>query len=226
MPAIQRELREAAVRAARRLAETSLRESELRYRSVWENSTDGVLLIDLEGVIRFGNPAVKTIFGWEAEQICGKTLDFLQTATTAPGTWKAAAEAEDRRVFESLARRSDASEVEVEIGFTRMRMGQQQWLVAFIRDISQRRRHEAEIRKTRQEFAAAREINPACSPSLRLTCRDSTSPESLMPPRPRAATRSTTSHCRMVPGGSWWPMWPDTEWDPPSSWRRLDSASA
>lgn len=164
VPAIQRELREAAVRAARRLAETSLRESELRYRSVWENSTDGVLLIDLEGVIRFGNPAVKTIFGWEAEQICGKTLDFFQTVTTAPGTWKAAAEAEDRRVFESLARRSDASEVEVEIGFTRMRMGQQQWLVAFIRDISQRRRHEAEIRKTRQEFAAAREIQSRLFP--------------------------------------------------------------
>jgi PAS domain S-box-containing protein len=164
VPAIQRELREAAVRAARRVAETSLRESELRYRSVWENSTDGVLLIDLEGVIRFGNPAVKTIFGWEAEQICGKTLDFFQTATTAPGTWKAAAEAEDRRVFESLARRSDASEVEVEIGFTRMRMGQQQWLVAFIRDISQRRRHEAEIRKTRQEFAAAREIQSRLFP--------------------------------------------------------------
>lgn len=164
VPAIQRELREAAVRAARRLAETSLRESELRYRSVWENSTDGVLLIDLEGVIRFGNPAVKTIFGWEAEQVCGKTLDFLQTATTAPGTWKAAAEAEDRKVFESLARRSDESEVEVEIGFTRMRMGQQQWLVAFIRDISQRRRHEAEIRKTRQEFAAAREIQSRLFP--------------------------------------------------------------
>ena len=118
----------------------------------------------MEGAIRFGNPAVTTIFGWEAEQICGKTLDFLQTAATAPGTWKTAAEAEDRRVFESFARRSDDSEVEVEIGFTQMRMGQQQWLVAFIRDISQRRRHEAEIRKTRQEFAAAREIQSRLFP--------------------------------------------------------------
>lgn len=170
VPAIQRELREAAVRAARRRAEDSLRESELRYRSVWENSTDGVLLIDLDGIIRFGNPAVKTIFGWEAEQVCGNTLDFFQTATAAPGTWKAAAESHDRRVFESFARRSDGSEVEVEIGFTRMRMGQQQWLVAFIRDITERRRHEAEIRKTRQEFAAAREIQsrlfPKSSPQV------------------------------------------------------------
>ncbi|MEN9546185.1 MAG: hypothetical protein RLZZ356_917 [Verrucomicrobiota bacterium] len=170
VPAIQRELREAAVRAARRRAEDSLRESELRYRSVWENSTDGVLLIDLDGIIRFGNPAVKTIFGWEAEQVCGNTLDFFQTATAAPGTWKAAAESHDRRGFESFARRSDGSEVEVEIGFTRMRMGQQQWLVAFIRDITERRRHEAEIRKTRQEFAAAREIQsrlfPKSSPQV------------------------------------------------------------
>ncbi len=165
VPAIQRELREATVRAARRHAETALRESELRYRSVWENSTDGVLLIDLDGVIRFCNPAVKTIFGWETGEVCGKTLDFLQTTTTPPGTWKAAAEAEERRVFEADARRADGSEVEVEIGFTRMRMGQQQWLVAFIRDITERRRHEAEIRKTRQEFAAAREIQSRLFPT-------------------------------------------------------------
>lgn len=164
VPAVQRELREAAVRAARRQAETALRESELRYRSVWENSTDGVLLIDLEGVIRFGNPAVKVIFGWEAPEVCGNTLDFLQTADTPPGTWKTAAEAEERRVFETRARRSDGSEVEVEIGFTRMRMGDQQWLVAFIRDITERRRHEAEIRKGRQEFAAAREVQSRLFP--------------------------------------------------------------
>lgn len=164
VPAIQRELREAAVRAARRQAETALRESELRYRSVWENSTDGVLLVDLEGVIRFGNPAVKVIFGWDAPEVCGHTLDFLQTADTLPGTWKTAAEAEDRRVFETRARRADGTEVEVEIGFTRMRMGAQQWLVAFIRDITERRRHEAEIRKGRQEFAAAREIQSRLFP--------------------------------------------------------------
>ena len=50
VPAVQRELREARVRAARRAAEDTLRESELRYRSVWENSTDAVLLLDLGGV--------------------------------------------------------------------------------------------------------------------------------------------------------------------------------
>ena len=49
VPAVQRELREAAVRAARRDAEATLRESELRYRSVWENSTDAVLLMEPGG---------------------------------------------------------------------------------------------------------------------------------------------------------------------------------
>ena len=119
---------------------------------------------------RFGNPAVTTVFGWDAGQVLGNTLDFFPAATAAPGTWKAAAESHDRSVFESFAQRSDGSEVEIEIGFTRMRMGQQQWLVAFIRDITERRRHEAEIRKTRQEFAAAREIQsplfPQSSPRL------------------------------------------------------------
>jgi len=48
VPAVERELRDAASRRARRQAEATLRESELRYRSVWENSTDAVLLLDLD----------------------------------------------------------------------------------------------------------------------------------------------------------------------------------
>ncbi len=164
VPAIQRELRDAEVRAARRDAEASLRESELRYRSVWENSTDAVLLMDLEGTIRFANPAVKPVFGWETETLCGKTLDALQAPSIPQGTWWSAAGEGNRGVLETRALRTDGSEVEVEIAFTRMKMGDQNWLVAFIRDITERRRQEAEIRKTRQEFAAAREIQTRLFP--------------------------------------------------------------
>lgn len=166
VPAIQRELRDSEVRSARRSAEASLRESELRYRSVWENSTDAVLLMDLNGTIRFANPAARPVFGWDAEALCGKTLDVLQSPSTPPGTWWSVAGDETRRVLETHALRTDGSEVEVEIAFTRMKMGDQHWQVAFVRDITERRKQEAEIRRTRQEFAAAREIQTRLFPKV------------------------------------------------------------
>ena len=164
VPAIQRELRDAQVRAARRDAEESLRKSELRYRSVWENSTDAVLLMDLEGAIRFANPAVSQLFGMEPDALTGRTLDVLQAPSTPPGTWWKAAGESGRRVFETRAVRTSGEELEVEIAFTRMTMGEQQWLVAFVRDITERRRQEAEIRKSRAEFAAAHEIQSRLFP--------------------------------------------------------------
>lgn len=164
VPAIQRELRDAQVRAARRNAEESLRKSELRYRSVWENSTDAVLLMDLEGRIRFANPAVTLLFGWDPEALIGQTLDVLQAPGVAPGTWWTAAADSERRVLETRALRTSGEEPEVEIAFTRMTMGDQRWLVAFVRDITERHRQEAEIRKNRAEFAAAHEIQSRLFP--------------------------------------------------------------
>ncbi len=169
VPAVQRELREAATRSARRAAEAAQRESELRYRSVWENSTDAVLLIDLEGRIHFANPAVRTVFGWDPEQLAGQPLGVLELpgGGGAPGwsSW-----APEPRVVETLARRADGGGVAVEIARTEMRMGDQRWRVAFIRDITQRLRAEAEIQRSREDLAAAREIQqrlfPQSSPVL------------------------------------------------------------
>ncbi len=157
VPAVQRELRDVATRVARRSAEASIRESELRYRSVWENSTDAVLLVDTEGRIRFANPAVKTLFGWDPGELAGKPLKVLETPEAAASTpwseWDVGP-----RTLEARALRADGAEVSVEVARTEMRMGDQQWRVAFVRDITERLKAEAEIRRTREDLAAAREI--------------------------------------------------------------------
>lgn len=171
VPAVQRELREAAIRAARRRAEADLQQSELRYRSVWENSTDAVLLLDLGGIIRFANPACTPVFGWPPQLLAGKTLDVLQPEGTPSGAWwQLALDPIARRCLEVHARRQDGALVEVEIAVTEMRMGEELWIVAFCRDITERRRAEAELRRNREEFAAAAEIQqrlfPAAPPQI------------------------------------------------------------
>ena len=46
-----------------------------------------------------------------------------------------------------------------------MRTGDQLWVVAFVRDITERLRAEAELRHSREEFAAAREVQQRLFPS-------------------------------------------------------------
>jgi PAS domain S-box-containing protein len=164
VPAVGRELREARVRAARRTAEASIRESELRYRSVWENSTDAVLLIDLSGTIRFANPAVVQVFGREPASVVGLTLDQLQPEEVKPGEWWRVARDGGSRVLETVARRPDGGVVPVEIAFTEMATGEQRWVVAFARDISLRLAQQAELVRSREQFAAAREIQQRLFP--------------------------------------------------------------
>ena len=165
VPAVQRELREARVRAARRAAEDTLRESELRYRSVWENSTDAVLLLDLGGVIRFANPAVSGVFGWDPASLVGQSLDVLQPAELDPGEWLQTFRAAGRaKSDEALGRRRDGSAVEIDLAVTGMRMGDEQWIVAIVRDVTERRHAERELRQSREEFAAAREVQQRLFP--------------------------------------------------------------
>jgi PAS domain S-box-containing protein len=171
VPAVQRELRDAAVRRARRAAEAALQESELRYRSVWENSTDAVLLIDLGGIIRFANPAISAVFGYEPKAVVGLTLDAFQPLEIPPGAWwNKIRSVGAMKATETFARRRDGSPIEIDLAVTEMRMGEELLVVAFCRDITERKRAERELAKSREEFAAAREIQqslfPKTAPSL------------------------------------------------------------
>jgi sigma-B regulation protein RsbU (phosphoserine phosphatase) len=162
IPAVQRELKDAASRRARRDAEATLRDSELRYRSVWENSTDAVLLLDTSGVVRFANPAVAAVFGWASDDLIGQTMDRLQPEELPAGQWW-----NERRSFRpdtALGRRKNGDPVEIDVAITDMRMGEQTWVVFFFRDVTERRRVERELQHSREEFAAAREIQQRLFP--------------------------------------------------------------
>src|SRR5205814_2768091 len=78
VPAVERELREAANRASQREAKKALQESELRYRLLWETSPDAVILMDTESRIHFANPAVKEVFGYLPDEVIGQCLNWLQ----------------------------------------------------------------------------------------------------------------------------------------------------
>ncbi|HET8647633.1 MAG TPA: PAS domain S-box protein, partial [Vicinamibacteria bacterium] len=57
----------------RHRAERALRASEERFRALVENSSDGVVILDHQGVVRYGSPATARLLGWRPEELLGRS---------------------------------------------------------------------------------------------------------------------------------------------------------
>lgn len=63
--------------------ETSLRESEIRHRTIFESTVDGIINIDGKGIIESINPAVEKIFGYKSTELVGNNIGMLMTESDA-----------------------------------------------------------------------------------------------------------------------------------------------
>lgn len=173
LPAVERELREADVRRRRREAEAMLRDSELRYRSLWETSPDAVLLCDESGLVGFANPAAEVVFGYRTQELTGMPLAALEPATGG-GLRRAMADSGGsgagpggvgpRPILEGSALRKDGQEILLEIVSSRLELPDRRWYVLFARDITEKRRNELQLRARDEQMRAAREIQQRLFP--------------------------------------------------------------
>ena len=82
---VERLLREWKLLQSHKLAEATLRESELRFRKIYEQSPVSYQSLDAEGRILDVNPAWLTLFGYTREEVIGRRLDefFTPASQTA-----------------------------------------------------------------------------------------------------------------------------------------------
>ena len=170
-PAVDRELREASIRSERRHAKRALQESEQRYRMLWETSPDAVVLMDERCFVEFVNPAVQEVFGYAPDELAQKPISALQPdrfkgllPSRLEETLKAGAVRIRWRNLETIGRRKDGSEFPMEISMSDLELDAQRRFVCFVRDISERKRAEEELRESQEQFRTAREIQQRLFP--------------------------------------------------------------
>jgi PAS domain S-box-containing protein len=147
-------------------SQDTLLESEERYRLLWQTTTDAVVMIDREGRVLFANPAVQVLFGHAPDALVGQHLAVLQPPRLRPAHERAFAaylqsgrRTLDWRATETTGLRADGSEFPLEIAFSELQVGGERQFAAFIRDITQRKRSEAELARREAQFRALTELS-------------------------------------------------------------------
>ncbi len=137
----------------RKRTEDALKESEERYRSLFEGSPDSIFLADSEtGLIMDVNKAASRLTGWSREDMIGKYHDQLHSPlfrTEMQNNFKKLTnntrEKENLLMSESYILNSDESETPVEILASLFAMNGKQVVQGIFRDITTRKNTEKEL---------------------------------------------------------------------------------
>lgn len=78
--AVREELKKRQIRIEKKQAETQLRESEAKFRSLFQNNNAIMLLIDpAEGAIVDANPAASKFYGWSYQELTSMNIADINT---------------------------------------------------------------------------------------------------------------------------------------------------
>ena len=139
----------------------ALRQSEQRNRLIIDTALDAVIAVDAAGMVSGWNPQAETIFGRSRVLAMGIPFVVSCIAREGRGAVKTALEqtlqigAEGTRRLEVNALRQDASVFAAEVSISPMSTATGAVASVFIRDISQRRQAEQDLRAAKESAESA-----------------------------------------------------------------------
>jgi PAS domain S-box-containing protein len=143
---------------SRREITLRLHDSERRFAQIFASAMDAAVLLDERGVVRDWNPAASTVFGraresmLEADLARAVRVEDHPTLAREVARFVADAAAPAAR-FELVAVWPDGRLVPIELSMTRLDAADAVVLVAFVRDITDRKRAEADKQRAFDEVA-------------------------------------------------------------------------
>lgn|GEM_PF-3032809 len=130
-------------------AEQSAAEGERRYRSLFEQSGDAILILDLDTRIVAINDLGLLQFGYRREELIGRSAtQFFSEMDTIPAVtrWDDLLAGKDIPTYTRLLRRKDGTDcyTEIKLSLIRALDGSLLYVQSILRDVTQRRRYEQE----------------------------------------------------------------------------------
>ena len=151
----------------RKRAEEAIRESEARKTAILDSALDCIVTIDHLACITEFNPAAERCFGYRRNEVLGKQLaDVIIPPALRDqhrrGFARYLATGEARvlgKRLELTAVRADGSEFPVELTITRIPLDGPPSFTGYLRDITERKRYEEELRRSEEFLAEAQRLS-------------------------------------------------------------------
>lgn len=136
----------------RRRLEESLRLSEERYRTLFENASDAILIVDENGRFTAVNQKAVERLGYsESELLCLGPVDIEDEAHVKLLPQRAQRLMEEGNIiFESVHVSKTCDRIPVEVNARLVRIHDRNMHVCIVRDISERKKAEEELHRSRQ----------------------------------------------------------------------------
>ncbi|MEO5687744.1 MAG: PAS domain S-box protein [Burkholderiaceae bacterium] len=143
----------------RRLSEQLVRDSAERDRLLWQTTTDVVMMVSEDNLIRFCNPAILRVLGYMPDEVVGQQLTMLQPERMRAGhrqgfaRYLATGERHlDWRAIEIVALHRDGREIPVEISFSDMQIDGHRIFGAFMRDVTPRIQQRQALQRSEERY--------------------------------------------------------------------------
>ena len=151
----------------RKHAEEELRLSEARKTAILDSALDCIVTIDHEGCITEFNPAAERTFGYRREEVVGRRLGDIiippalrERHRQGLARYLATGEAHVLgKRLEMSAIRADGSEFPTELSITRIPVDGPPSFTGYLRDITERKQAEAELRRSEAFLAQGQRLN-------------------------------------------------------------------
>jgi PAS domain S-box-containing protein len=140
-------------------AEQALSESEERFRTLVNTSTDAIISTNSEGKIAMWNQGAENIFGYTAEEVQGRSLSLIMPEhlyeNHEAGITRVITSRESKLAGETVeltGKRKDDTEFPVELSLSIWEVGQETFFTGIIRDISERKHIEDALQQSEKRF--------------------------------------------------------------------------
>lgn len=133
-----------------------------RIRGILDTASDGIITMTEDGVIESANAAAARIFGYLPSEVIGRSVTMLM-----PERWRTLHEDGLKRhiatgeghflgrTVEVEGLRKDGTVITIEVAISALRLGDRRLFTGIVRDVTQRRAHETQLKEANRKLAEA-----------------------------------------------------------------------